>query len=298
MTRNDVMTFLRENAYPYYQDAEVMHLGEWQDKMYNAVFQSLPESLLAEVTNQLLLERDCPKVLFNKAQAILSRKVELKSATVPTRELLRAYQDKGSKKVSWAMKELMRRFRGEDRETQRKILRAFLQGGKKDLEWAGRQLRDNWIPSFAPLVAKRWKETHNRILAFVVLRHMPLSFVLEQQEELASATTYAIVCARLGFVKGFRLDSERLTIPEYFYVMAKLNASQSQVINTPVVIEFMLQEYLDEENQISEEEIKTILWAMGKLGMTEGIFRFKPVFDRYMKMNEEQSRLFWGEGDF
>lgn len=152
MTRKDIMAFLRENAYPYYQDADIKHIGEWQDKMYNALFQSLPAAILAEVTNQLMLEQGCPQSLYKKARAILSRKVELINEQVPTQELLRLYQDKNSKKVNWAMKELMRRFRGEDQDKQRQILRAFLYGGKKEMEWSGRRLRYNWIPSFASIV--------------------------------------------------------------------------------------------------------------------------------------------------
>lgn len=297
MTRYDIMAFLRENAYPYYQDAEDIHVGEWQDKMYNALFQSLPDAELADVTNRLQLESECPRSLFYKARAILSRKVDLKDADVPTQKLLRLYQDKSSKKVNWAMKELMRRFRGEDRDKQRQILRAFLCGGKKEMEWAGRRLRANWIPSFSTLVGERWKATHNPILAYVVLRHMPSAFVLEQQEELAAVTKYAYVCARLGNVNGFHLDSERLTIPEYFYVMAKLDIGHSPMVNAPVVMEFMLQEYLDEENMLEDEDVKTLLWAMGKLGMTEAIIQFRPEFEKRLKRAEERNRLFFGDDE-
>lgn len=296
MTRYDIMAFLRENAYPYYQDPNAMRAGEWQDKMYNALFQSLPDEMLAEVCEQMLLEK-CPRSLYYKANAILSTKIELRDAHVPTSVLLRLYQDKNSKKVNWAMKELMRRYRGEEQDKQRLILRAFLCGGKKEIEWAGRRLRVNWIPSFASLVGECWKATHNTILAYVVLRHMPSAFVLEQQEELAEVTKYAYVCARLGNDPAFHFDSERLTIPEYFYVMAKLNASHTPMINTSVVLEFMLQEYLDEEVDLEAEDVKTLLWAMGKLGMTESIIRFRPEFENRLKKCEEQNRLLFSNAE-
>lgn len=280
MTRDDVMAFLRENAYPYYSNEESYYKGSWEDKYYTAFLQSLPDELLAQVGSQMLLDRKCPKKLFYKAEKILSVKVENRNATYSTAKLLRLYKDKKSGKVSLAYKELMRRFHSESQEVQRVILRTFLCGGKKEMEWAGRFLRDHWIKAMTPLVAKRWRATHNRILAFVALRHMPTAFLLEEQNALADAVGYVYVCARLGNVKGFNFDSDRLTIPDYFYVSVKLDAGHSQNINATIALEYLLDEYLEYETYFFPEDLGRLFWSMGKLGMSDALLKVLPEIRR------------------
>lgn len=290
------MTFLRENAYPYYNDEESYFKGSWENKYFVAFLQSLPDELLAQVVNQLLLDPNCPRMLFYKAEKILSVKVENRNAGYTTAQLLRFYKDKKSGKVTLAIKELMRRFRSESQDVQRVILRAFLCGGKKEMEWAGRFLRGHWIKSMSPLVAERWRETHNRILAFVALRHMPTAFLLEEQKALADAVGYVYVCARLGNVNGFHFDSDRLTIPDYFYVSAKLDVGHSPNINSQVALEYLLDEYLEYETCFLTDALCRLFWSMGKMGMSDALMKALPEIRRKEKEIMEFSFLIDGSG--
>ncbi|MBO4568652.1 MAG: hypothetical protein J5674_01505 [Candidatus Methanomethylophilaceae archaeon] len=297
MTCNDIMAFLRENAYPYYCDTDSFEKGSWQDRYFNALLQSLPEETLAQVGNRLVMDPSCPRILFLKAEMILTVKVEGRHAALTTRTLLRYYTDKKSRKVSMAVKELMRRFPSETQESQRTILRAFLSGGRKEMEWAGRHLRDHWTRSLSGPVAERWKATRNPVLGQVALRHLPTAFLLEEQEALAEALGYAAVCARLGSHPAFRLDSARLTVPEYFYVMAKLDAGRSEAVNVPLVMEFMLDEYLDEGERLSPGERDRLLWSMGRIGMTEALMKVLPELRRREEEERSLDRIVFGDQD-
>ena len=296
MTRDDVMAFLRENAYPYYNDEKSYSKGSWENKYFVAFLQSLPDEVLAQVTNQLLLDENCPRLLFYKAEKILSVKVENRNAGYTTAHLLRLYKNKKSGKVSLSLKELMRRFRSESQDVQRIILRAFLCGGKKEMEWAGRYLRNHWIKAMAPLVAKRWRETHNHVLAFVALSHMPPAFLLEEQEALADAVGYVYVCARLGKVNGFHFDSDRLSIPDYFYVTAKLDAGHSQNINSQIALEYLMDEYFEDMTNFYTEELCRLFGSMGTLGMSEALMKALPLTRKKEKEDMEFSQLIEGDG--
>lgn len=296
MTKEEVMAFLRENAYPYYNDEESYYKSSWENKYFVAYLQSLPEELLSQVVNQLYLEHNSPRLLLYKAKKILSVKVGSRNAGYTTAQLLRFYKDKKSGKVSMAIKELMRRFNSESQEVQRLILCAFLCGGKKEMEWAGRFLRDHWIRSMSALVAERWRATHNRILAFVALRHMSNAFLLEEQNALADAVGYVYVCARLRDVDGFHFDSDRLSIPEYFYVSAKLDAGHSQTIGSKAAMEYLLDEYFEYTPYFSTNELCRLFWALGTLGMSEALMKALPEARRKEKEATEFSFRIDGSG--
>ena len=206
MTSNDIMAFLRGKAFPYYEKGGPYRKHSWQDRLFTAFLQSLPEERLEGIMPQLDELSGCPYLLRAKAGRVLSVKKEAGRPFISTSALLRLYEDKNSGKVSMAARELLSRFRSESEEKRRRILRAFLRGGKREMEWAGRWLRYNWSGSLSKLVAERWRATHNRYLGLAVLRHMPASFLLEEQEALADAVGYDLVWGRIGNKKGFRLD--------------------------------------------------------------------------------------------
>lgn len=261
------MAFLRGNAYDYYRDTDASRKGEVEDKLYSALFHSLEPEMLADVTNQLLIDHSCPRRLFYKAEKILSIKVFQSGDDVAIDSLLALYNDRASKRVSYAAKEIKRRYPEETHEVQCRILRAFLLGGKKELEWAGRRLRDHWVEALAPLVCERWEATHDSILAYAVLRHMPTEYVLRQQEALESVVEYAYVCARLGNETGFEIDDARLKLPQYFYAIAR-----SEKYVNPGILITKLRKWNGKE-EMTRDECGLLLWALGKLGLTDEVMR-------------------------
>lgn len=297
MRVQDIEPFLKENAYPYYTDGNKKDTSKWQDDAYRAYLHSLPKGILSQLIEKWQWDGDCPSALYYKAVGVLKSKEREEMAVIPSSTLLEWYADKKSGKVSVAIKELMARYRSESFEGQQEILRAFIMGGKKEMEWAGRRLRDHWTASLASCVDLRWKATHNPILGYIILRHFPDDYVLAQQEELAAATRYAYVCARLGNVKGFHMDQDRLSTPDFLYVMAKWDMAKSKAINIEVIADAMLVEYFDEEDDITPKDVSLIFWALGKLGLTESIIRVMPFLEEFQKKEEEFHRMIFGDSD-
>jgi hypothetical protein len=290
---NRLLSYLREHAYDYYQDE--YKKGNLKDRQFVALLQSLTVLELARIACQMEIDAGCPRSLYYKVQRVLENKWEL--ATVrPFKKLIDLYIDKNSMKVGYASNALKKQYDEISQEKQHEVLCAFLDTGSKgDREWAARRLRDNWIESMDLLVAKAWRAHHDRVLSFVVLRHMPDAFVLEQQEELAAVAGYRYVCARLGGVKGFKMDESKLTVTEWFYAVAKsgLKVSKDE-------LELRLEAYLKSEF-FDHEDVRRLLWAMGRLGMTDELMslqnewpeRIKPSFyqDDFLDMPYEHKKL-------
>ena len=286
---NRLLSYLREHAYDYYQDEYTK--GNLKDRQFVALLQSLTVLELARIACQMELDADCPRSLYYKVQKVLENKWEL--ATVrPFKKLIDLYIDKNSMKVGYASNALKKQYDEISQEKQHEVLCAFLgTGSKGDREWAARRLRDNWIESMDLLVAKAWRNHHDRVLAFVILRHMPDAFVLEQQEELTAVAGYRYVCARLGGVKGFEMNESKLTVTEWFYAVAKsgLKVSKDE-------LKHRLDTYLKSEF-FDHEDVRRLLWAMGRLGMTDELMslqnewpeRIMPSFyqDDFLDMPDE-----------
>lgn len=287
-----VLAFLKENAYPYYAQKEPLSARDLHDKTYLALLHSLSIEELSELMEKLGVDGDCPSGLYYKAKGVMKSKNRGEKGTISTSTLIGWYTDKKSGKVAMATRELMSRFLHECIENQQSILDAFLAGGKKEVEWAGRRLRDRWFNSLSDAVASCWKRTHNPVLAYAILRHMPTSFIMSEQESLASATKYAYVCVRLGNEKGFHMDSERLSIPDLIYVWAKWGIGNSTNINIPYVGDILIQEYLDEEEDIPTETLGLILWSLGRLGMTDTIVHILPEIQRRASKHDFINALF------
>ena len=273
---NRTIAFLKKNAYPFYANEDQDIYSHWQDELYRALFHSLPKAELEQVKEMLDSGPECPRTLYYKASGVLKSRQEAAMAAVDTPTLLKWYADKKSGKVNLSIKSLMLKYPKESVENQEVILKAFIMGGKKEMEWAGRRLRNQWMEALAPYVDLRWKATRNPLLAYVILRHFPNDYILEEQETLAEATKYAYICARLSNVEGFHMDNKRLSTPDFLYVLAKWDMGKSTAINIDVLADRMLNAYLNEEEHISRHDVEIILWSLGKLGLTDTIIRILP----------------------
>ena len=276
----EVVAFLKENAYSYYKNDSQDIDERWRDEMFRALLHSLSEEELENLAEELNVDSGCPSTLYYKAKGVLKSKREATMTSVGTRMLLGWYTDKKSGKVGLAIKSLILKYPRESAESQQEILKAFLMGGKKEMEWAGRRLRDHWMGSLATYVDLKWKSTHNPILGYVVLRHFPDYYVLEQQDALADATSYTYVCARLGNVEGFHMDSKRLSTPDLLYVFAKWDMGKSEAFNIDVVAEGLLNAYLNEVDTISSHDMGLVLWSLGKLELTDTIIKLKTRLEK------------------
>lgn len=259
-TTKQFITFLLTEAYPYYASEDYVK-GSFKDRRLVAVMQSISFEDLAEVWRFLECDPACPRALYYKFLQIIKGAAERAEDKTPVASLLQLYSGKGSRQA--AARQMKRRYDDMSQEDRRWVLLAFLGGAKKEREWAARHLRDEWIEAFGPVVEDAWKKHHDRALAFVILRHMPDAFVLEQQDELAEVAGYLYVCARLGSVKGFKVDASRLSVPQWFYAMAKSGAKDSKE-----VMKCRLEEYLA-SGSFDPEDVNLLLWAMGRLGMTD-----------------------------
>ncbi|MBP5505311.1 MAG: hypothetical protein J6X89_04320 [Bacteroidales bacterium] len=206
----------------------------------------------------------------------------------PVGTLLAWYSDKKSGKVSYAKKELKRRFEGQSFPVQKQILMAFLGGGKTDIVWAGKYLRDNWIPSFGDIVLERWRQTRIPVLANSVLQHMSDDIVLQEQDSLSEDCGYAFLCARIGNNTAFKIDQERLTDLDWFYVMAKLGRQDAvpeidgHLDGFILSLEPAFYRYMTFSVFLSSRQTGIVLWAMERLHYTAGIVRFYDICEKAM----------------
>jgi hypothetical protein len=205
----------------------------------------------------------------------------------PIETLLRWYGNKKSKKVSYAFRQLTKRYETQSFNSQKKILLAFLSGGKNASEWAAARLRKRWIPGLDSKIKAAWKAHKGPVMAMTILYMMPEEFVLQEQEELIRASSdhqsaYAILCGRIGNAPGFVIDESRLRIIDWFYVYGKLQRTEKIPEIDGKVDQFIRE--LDCKDYIPYEDISMnsflpylgmgrIIWAMKRLGYTEGLMR-------------------------
>ena len=263
---DEIYEYIKTYAYPYYNNVSSYYKLDMEDSAFRGVL----DSLSIEELKQLLprMEGDgCPYRLYLKVKGLIKKKDCEGIRLIPTKSLLDWYSDRKRMYRSQASAELIRRFHEEELAVKCAILKAFIEGNVKEMEWAARRLRDSWIESFTPYVRNRWEQSHNPLLGYVILRHFPDSYILEQQKELAAATKYSYLCARVGSYPEFVIDTSQLSIPDQFYVAAKLNL--------PVKTENMeklLHKYM-RGSFVSPIDFSLICWSLGKLHMTYLLMR-------------------------
>lgn len=282
MNVNDIVAYFVDEVAPMY--ASLQDKGK---KIYYAILQSLPPDLFEEVASRLLSESRIPwdlKGFIDWMRKERPKKAEQPNEPITT--LLRWYQDKGSKKVSYAYERLVKRFDAQSFADQKKIIDAFLSGGKKSSEWAATRLRRNWIPGFEDEIEAAWNEYKGPSMALTIMYMMPEEFVMKEQNELVEAAclpdAYAILCGRLGRTPGFTIDESRLSILDWFYVVGKLGLSEKIPEIDGKVNQYILNLNADDYVGYKNTEgyslvyilgMSRIIWAMKQLNYTDGIVR-------------------------
>lgn len=263
-------------------------------KFHHAILQSLPIEILTEVETALSEKEGIFGGLLSFidwAKKEHSKKIEPLNESVTT--LLKWYQNKNSKKVSYAYKQLVRRYDAQSFVDQKKILRAFLNGSKTSSEMAATKLKVVWIPELENDIAAAWWCFKGPKMARVIIDNMPESFVLQEQEELVIAAgqvdsasflpgAYALLCGRLGCTSGFKMDESRLNPLDWFYVVSKLcltdripdmDEKANQFIRNLTLNDYFIHDDSSELSLLNIWGMDRVLRAMKKLHHTDGIIR-------------------------
>lgn len=258
----------------------VLELDHDQDKLYTAILKTIQKETLVEIAKELRHEPDVAESLVRKIEWMSEdhpKKGSVKNDTLAS--LLKLFLDKKSKKVRYARQCLKDRFDKQSYRDQNRILRAFLSGPAMDCDWAGRILRDNWRKEMKGHVGEAWVRTRRQMLAYVILRHFPNGYIMQEQGSLAAVAGYQFVCARIGNEPGFVLDKSRLTVPNLFYVMAKLGRTIDNEEMEKKLYDFLLNfdGYYDQDPPTPSFSCISgwdrMVWAMGVLGMQDSLIR-------------------------
>ena len=284
MDTNEIISILRKQEYSIDDNISgkknVLGLDLDQNKIYSAILKTIPKNELQDIWRHLL-KTDCTHELLDKIKWLSEehpKAVPVKNEPIIT--LLKLFQNKKSRRVAYARKQLRERFIQQSYLEQNRILKAFLKGSKLDCQWAGRKLRDNWRPELKYFVTEVWEKTRMPLYAYIILRHFPNNYILQEEQELGKVVDYAYICARIGNESSFFMDTSRLTVPGLFYVMAKLNRVVDSNKMEHKIYDYLLNydyDYLELGFMpVSFAVIRGmnhLVWAMGVLGMQDALVR-------------------------
>lgn len=303
MITEDILSYLRKKAYTVFNVKDFKDIPTELRREVGAVLGSLNHEDLAELVALLQQDPTAPPYLDEEVEWYLNRSPKASSEhhrNESITQLIGWYNDKKSKKVSYASKELMARFSTQSYSIQKSILKSFLKSSnKKELEWCGRYLREHWDSSFKDAILTKWKETRIPLLASVIIQHLPEDVILKYQEDLSHDAGYAFVCSRIGNVKGFFMDESRLSATDWFYVMAKLGREDAihkmsgrlkDCLLSLEPIDILLSHDL---SLFSVHALGRVIWAMKKLHHTDGILFLINTWNRaveYSQFEEEDDR--------
>lgn len=178
----------------------------------NAIVRAVPEAelakLIAEIEADWTLSRmmgtSLAKIRWMLEHPHGSMAGQEDHRNEPVSKLLKLFTDRKSGKVSYARRELQRRFLAQSYSDQRKILSAMFGGAKSDRLWACHQLSREWFPGYEAQLQQEWESRRDLDLARIVMRRLPKKYLMTQVEELLTAKIeMSDLCACLGNEPGF-----------------------------------------------------------------------------------------------
>ena len=295
-------------------------LPKYKDYSNRAVLKALVHTLnnweLKELQNRLkkgYSQRNVAGDLYNEAEKMLCANQPQKNESLSS--LLKQYTDKKSGKVGVSRPKLQDRFDKQDFQVQRKILKAFLAGAKRDREWAYKKLSGNWDAFFADDIKALWEKYHDKDCERVVIRFLPVEYIIENLPLLDSDVNYSWLCTRLINHPQFHLDKERLSKcdhiywgpddVEYLYILAKSKSSierdeATRILYKMLIAQLMYHKEIPESYEDIDDNstmwrgmelikkvdglvpttkwfkvVRRVLWCMGKLGLTDELIAFE-----------------------
>lgn len=155
----------------------------------------------------------------------------------PVAMLLKQFCNKKSKRVSEARKELQKRFLYLDWTQQKKIIQAHLLSTKADRYWIYPKMLSLWDKSFKDTIQALWEEYHEERCSWLVIRYLPIEYIMEHFDELSFGRNYFFICLRLGNHTDFTINKLHLQPLEYIYLVHHFSLS----IATDEAMEIMYQ---------------------------------------------------------
>lgn len=256
----------------------------------NSLLRHLPDEALKEInwTNGWSSQMCAKSCGFLKSR--ITKKVQ---ENYPLETLTQWYAQEGRGKRSLAMSQFRRRFDYFCPEEQKGILlTVFEYGSFTDSFWASKKAKMQWRQEYEEYLANLWTETdiknrHMHELSKIVLECMPDEFIIQHMWPLAKELGYHNVCIKVGKYPGFQIEWGRMSFPEQLYVKAKLDIDVDHYET-----ELQIYRYLYENAHIRRMPgrydrgighddpllfniygMEHIIWAIGKFGMHEALFR-------------------------
>ncbi len=152
----------------------------------------------------------------------------------PITTLIKWFNDKKSRKVTDARKEIQKRFDYLDWKDQKRIIHAFLQSSKSDRKWAYGKIYRQWDDCYLEPVKALWEKYHENVCAWSVIQYFPIEYVRQNAALLEEVNGYYHLCQRLAEEPTYQIDKSKLNAKEYLLVMLnthrEVNAEEAKDI--------------------------------------------------------------------
>ena len=141
-----------------------------------------------------------------------------------------------------ARKEIRDRFEFLDWKEQKRILHICLDSCATDRQWAYGKLRRMWDKSFEGKIRHLWEDLHEPHSQWPIIRHFPLRYIMEHENDFVEDGDYYFICLRLvAEVQGFQIEKGRLTPLQYLKVLSRGNRNLSEEEARDVLNQIMTQ---------------------------------------------------------
>ena len=284
---------LLSSLYEFVEDSIIYHEAVNDDTDIRIIINSLLRHLPDESLKEINYANCWSSQMCVKAGDFLKSRRRKVQENYPVGDLLHWYVQEGSGKRSLAMSQFRRRFDSLCPDEQNEILKTvFAHGSFTDSLWASKRAKNQWRQEYGEYLAKLWSETdmkniHMSELSEIVLECMSDEFIILNKWRLAKDLGYHKVCIKVGKCPGFEIEWDRMYFPEQLYVKSKLDI-EVEHHETELQIYRYLYENADirrmpgrYDRGITHDDpllfniygMEHIIWAMGKFGMHEALFR-------------------------
>ncbi len=217
----------------------------------------------------------------------------IKKRNTPVATLIKNYLDKKSGKVSESREEIQKRFDYLDWKDQKRIALAFLESGKTDRQWAYSKVLDLWDKSFETKIRELWEQLHEDVCSWVVIRHFPISYLVQNINSFTEDRDYYFICLRLAENKDFVIDKEKLSLTDYLAVLyhtgRDISTEEAEDIPYQIVYDICVKGFKDYNeldrytdtskdsliSPINFRDVSLALYYLKKLGRRQEVWKFE-----------------------
>ncbi len=230
-----------------------------------------------------------------------------KKRNTPVATLIKNYLNKKSGKVSESREEIQKRFDYLDWKDQKRIALAFLDSGKTDRQWAYSKVLDLWDKSFETKIRELWEQLHEDVCSWVVIRHFPISYLIQNIDSFTEDRDYYFICLRLAEDKDYVIDKTKLSYTDYLAVLYHTGRSVSpdEALDIPyqIVHEICVNGFKDYNgldrfagdsrdsviSPIHFRDVSLALYYLKKLNCDEIVYMFE-IWNEHVQTDSMNSR--------